>query len=634
MRRLLIALATILICTNANADVIDVTRKDKLYVREPLVDNNPAQASENTRRIAKIMAAAPSGASVHFPAGDYYFHGSALPNHGTIETTQTGQIIYGDGADVTNIIQTDGRKDFGFVCKPDLKRVPTATVRIRNKGCRLRDLSVLVDAKLPAGIISSAAVQLAHIKYYPDNNIGIIETTGQGTDYLLDFVNVTGINVGRNLDAGVQSSRFFEVGVDIIGSGGEVKVRDMDRLDAKIGVRLDNGNHCGQGGYYFDNLEMIGRHGVTNGGVLFDWVGGQAPFIRNCTAGFASGIHAGPLGSTGDRLEPTCEGEVVRRPGKDWDWVTWHGHAVVDEPTPAQRTEWYGLPRHITVTRAGSEPRTGGVEWVEGKDYSIETVTQPGDLESASKIHWSTEGPKPGSVYYVSFKQPKEYRVHDLEWGYVMNCQLGEALQMGPDSYALKFEDQGVGYLNPDFRFGVGYGFFITNNMVLNSPFVFDGAVDYIRMDGNTTGVCDIRIRGAGQNRVASRISLSHNQFNSVMVGDYAAQIRIEDSESCGAIKVDAPTYADFITIKGNTLVAPGTPAVDISGKVTNLRIQDNDVRLSGGDGIVVNGAAGGIISGNNTSACTGNGLVLKGSIGMVVRDNIGNKDETTDSRP
>lgn len=619
MKRLQILLSALLVCTHAYAGTIDVT-----HVKEPLVAGDPAKADENTRRIAKIMAAVPSGGAVHFPAGDYYFHGSALPNHGTIETTQPGQVIYGDGADVTNIIQTDGRKDFGFVCRQGLKRVPTATVRIRHKGCRLRNLSVLVDPKLPTGIIASAAVQLAHIKYYPDNNVGIIETTGQGADYLLDFIEVTDVNIGRNLDAGVQSSRFFEVGVDIVGSGGEVKVRNMARLDAKIGVRLDNGNHCGQGGYYFDNLEMIGRHGVTNGGVLFDWVGGQAPFIRNCTAGFANGIHAGPLGSTGDRLDPNAEGEVIRRPDKDWDWITWHGHAVVDDPSPAQRTEWYGLPRHITVTRAGSEPRTGGTVWVEGKDFTVETIAQPGDLQYASKIHWRTAGPKPGATYYVQFNQPKEYRVHDIEWGYMMNCQLGEALQMGPDSYTLKFEDQGVGYLNPDFRFGTGYGFFITNNMVLNGPFIFEGCVDYIRMEGNTTGVCDIRIHGADENRKASRLSFSHNQFNSVLIGDYVSQIKVEDSESGGIIKVDAPNSADFITVKGNTLVAPVTSAVDISGKVHDVRIQDNDVRLSGGDAIVIDGAVNGIVSGNNTSACTGKGIVLRDCQGIVMKDNIG----------
>ena len=38
------------------------------------------------------MDSAPVVAAIHFPAGDYYFSGSALPNHGTIETTQPGQI--------------------------------------------------------------------------------------------------------------------------------------------------------------------------------------------------------------------------------------------------------------------------------------------------------------------------------------------------------------------------------------------------------------------------------------------------------------------------------------------------------------------------------------------------------------
>lgn len=613
--RLLVPIALIcLACLGAEASVVDVTR-----VKEPIVANDPAKAEQNTKRIARIMESVPAGGAVYFPAGDYYFHGCSLPNRGTIETTQAGQIVYGDGADVTNIIQTDGRRDFGFKCRRGLKRVPTATVRIRHKGCRLRNLSVLVDPRLPEGIIESAAIQLAHIKYRPDNQIGVIETTGRGTDFLLDFVNVTDVNVGRNLGGGIMSSRFFEVGVDIIGSGGEVKVRDMDRLDAKIGVRLDNGNHCGQGGYYFDNLSMIGRHGVTSAGVFFDWIGGQAPFIRNCNALHISGMHAGPLGSTGDRLDPNMEGEVYRRPEKSWDWITLHGHPVVDEPNPAQRTAWYGLPRRITVNRVASEARTGGTEWVEGRDFTVEAVTQPGDLRHASKIHWKTDGPAPGSLYYVEFAQPKEYRVHDLQWGYLMNCQLGEALQGGPDGYTLKFSDQGCGYLNPDFGFRVGYGFFITNNFVLNGPFIFDGAVDYIRMEGNTTGVCDIRIRGAAENRVASRISLSHNQFNSALIGDYVSQIKLDDNETCGPIKIDAPTYAEFITIKDNTLVAPGTHAIDISDKVTNLRVQDNDVRLSAGEGIVIVGATDGFVTGNNSPT----GISIKDCERLSVHDNI-----------
>ena len=608
---------------------IDVTRRDKLYVKAPLVANDRAQAAANTKRIERILAAAPAGAAIHFPAGDYYFSGSALPNHGTIETTQPGQIIYGDGADVTNIIQCDARKDFGFTCDPKRKRVPAATVRVRHKGCRVRSLSILIDSKLTApAIIPSAAVQIAHIKYLPDNNIGIIETTGQGADYLIDFVNVTSVNVGRNLGPGVQSTLFFEVGVDIIGSGGEVKVFDMDRIDAKIGVRLDNGNHCGQGGYYFENLEMIGRHGLTNGGVFFDWVGGQAPFIRNCNSGFVSGMHAGALGSTGDRLEPTPEAEVVRRPGKTWDWFTLHGHSVVDDPNPAQRTEWYGLPRHARIKRIASAPRTGGKVWGEGKDYTTETIAAAGDLQYATKIHWKTDGPAPGSVYYVEFEQPKEYRVHDLEWGSLINCQLGEALQSGPEGYALKFEDQGFGYLNPDFRFGVGYGFQITQNMVLNGPFIFDGCVDYIRMESNTTGACDFRISGASNERKATRLSFSHNQLNSALIGDYVSQITFSDNDVQGVLKIDAPKSADLIALTGNKVSASGEGGIRLTGKITDVRVRDNDIRPGGGDGISLGGVTDAIVSGNNASDCPGSGIVLKSCDRFDVFDNIANRNQ------
>lgn len=611
------------------AIALDVTHKDALYVKEPLIANDRTKAEVNTKRIRQIIALAPAGAAVHFPAGDYYFSGSALPNHGTIETTQPGQIIYGDGADVTNIIQCDARKDFGFACDPKRKRVPAATIRVCDKGCRVRDLSVLINSQIPsATIIPSAAVQIANIKYLPNNNIGIVETTGLGTRYLLDFVNIQNVNVGRNLGGGIQSERFFEVGVDIVGSGGEVKVYNMDRIDAKIGVRLDNGNHCGQGGYYFENLEMIGRHGLTNGGVFFDWVGGQAPFIRNCNSGFVSGFHAGPLGSTGDRLEPTCEGSVVRRTDKTWDWLTLHNHPVVDEPNPAQRTEWYGLPRHAKIVRIGSEPRTGGTVWVEGKDYTVEAITEPGDLQNASRIHWKTNAPAPGSTYFVEFEQPKEYRVHDLEWGYAMNCQLGEALQSGPDAYAFKFEDQGYGYLNPDFRFGIGYGFFLTHNMILNGPFVFEGYVDYIRVENNTTGVCDYRVKGLGMDRKASRLSFSHNQLNGLSVGDFVSQITFESNDGMGIVQFNAPTSGEFINIVGNTVTSGAASAIEITGKIANARVKDNDIRATGSDGISLNGVTDAIISGNNASGCPGSGIVLKGCDKISVSDNIANRNQ------
>lgn len=613
-----VSLFTIASVAPAQAVTLDVTRKDALCVKQPLVANHRSQAKANTERIREIMDAAPAGATIHFPAGDYYFSGSALPNNGTIETTQPGQIIYGDGADVTNIIQCDARKDFGFVCDPERKRVPAATIRVRDKGCRVRNLSVLIDSEVPARtVIGSAAVQIANIRYLPDNNIGIVETTGLGTRYLLDFVNVQGVNVGRNLGGGIQSERFFEVGVDIVGSGGEVKVADMDRIDAKIGVRLDNGNHCGQGGYYFDNLEMIGRHGMNDGSVFFDWVGGQAPFIRNCNSGFVSGLHAGPLGSAGDRLEPRVEGMVIRRSGKDWDWLTLHNHPVVDDPNPAQRTEWYGLPRHAKVVRIGSEPRAGGTAWTEGKDYTVEAITAEGDLQHACKIHWKQNGPADGSVYFVEFEQPKEYRVHDLEWGQLVSCQLGEALQSGTEGYAVKFEDQGYGYLNPDFRFGVGYGFLITRNMILNGPFIFEGYVDYMRIESNTTGVCDFRVKGLSMERKASRLSFAHNQLNSLLIGDFVSQIKIDDNDVQGSTKIDAPTFADLISATGNTVI-PGR--IEISGKhITNVRVKDNDVRPSDGGGILITGVVDGIVSGNNVAGA----IVLKDVERTRKSDNI-----------
>jgi hypothetical protein len=615
---LLVLLAIASVAHAQSATTFDVTRKDAACVKEPLISNDRTKAAANTARIRKIMDAAPAGASIHFPAGDYYFAGSALPNHGTIETTQPGQIIYGDGADVTNIIQCDARKDFGFVCDPKRKRVPTATIRIRDKGCRVRKLSVLIDSKIPSmTIIGSAAVQIANIRYLPDNNIGIVETNGLGTRYLLDFVNVQGVNVGRNLSGGIQSDKFFEVGVDIVGTGGEVKVSDMDRIDARIGVRLDNGNHCGQGGYYFDNLEMIGRHGINSGSVFFDWVGGQAPFIRNCNSGFVSGLHVGPLGSTGDRLEPHVEGMVIRRPGKDWDWLTLHNHPVVDDPNPAQRTEWYGLPRHARIVRIASEPRTGGTVWTEGKDYTVETIATTGDLQNASKILWKRNRPADGSICYVEFEQPKEYRVHDLEWGQLVGCQLGEALQSGPDGYAIKFEDQGYGYLNPDFGFAVGYGFLVTQNMILNGPLIFDGRVDYMRIESNTTGVCDFRVKGASMDRKATRLSFSHNQLNSALIGDFVSQIKLDNNDVQGVIKLDAPTFGESINVIDNSVTSAASAAIEMTGKISNARIKDNDV--IGGGRIVLSGVTGGSVSGNSVPGR----IVLKDCHGVKESDDV-----------
>lgn len=283
--------------------------------------------------------------------------GSAAPNRGTIESTATGQVFRGEGAGTTRIFQTDARRDFGFVCREDLKRVPAATIRIPHKGCVIDGMTVALDRQTPSKTIAgTAAIQIAHIAYHPDNNVGIIETTGRGADFLLDHVIVSRVNVGEQLGSGILSDKFFEVGIDIIGSGGHVRVSDVNRLDARTGIRLDNGNHCGQGEYQFESIYCMGNPAVFRDGVFFDWVGGQAPSIHNSSCSFTSGIFAGPRGKFGDRLNPYPEAEVVRRPGRDWDWLTLHGHSVVDDPNPAQRTEWYGLPRYAEVVRIGSEP--------------------------------------------------------------------------------------------------------------------------------------------------------------------------------------------------------------------------------------------------------------------------------------
>jgi hypothetical protein len=120
--------------------------------------------------------------------------------------------IYGDGVDATRIIQTDTRKDFGSAARTDFKRVPTATIRVRHKGSSVRDLTVMFAPNAPPDrVFGSAAVQIAHINYFPDNNVGIIETTGQATDFLLDFVIVSNVNIGQNHSPGIQSHHFLKL---------------------------------------------------------------------------------------------------------------------------------------------------------------------------------------------------------------------------------------------------------------------------------------------------------------------------------------------------------------------------------------------------------------------------------------
>lgn len=177
-------------------------------------------------------------------------------------------------------------------------------------------------------------------------------------------------------------------------------------------------------------------------GVFFDWVGGQAPSIHNSSCSFTSGIFAGPRGKFGDRLNPYPEAEVVRRPGRDWDWLTLHGHSVVDDPNPAQRTEWYGLPRYAEVVRIGSEPARPAA----GVGLRAKISTWYGSRAATATrprgIVWKGgDRPAAGSVYYVTFRQPAEYRVHDLEWGNAINVSMQEANQS--DGFAVKFSDQG-----------------------------------------------------------------------------------------------------------------------------------------------------------------------------------------------
>lgn len=589
--------------------------------------NAPSSAEANTRHIARLMESAPESAAIIFPAGDWYFDGSARPAHGTIETSRPGQTISGQGAGITRLIQTNAEKDFGFSSHPDKKRVAAATVRIRHKGCSLRDMSIILDSSLPLNTIAgSAAIQIAHIKHLPDGQPMIIETTGQGIDYLLDHVDISRVNVGENTGGGIQASHFFELGIEILGSGGHVRIRQMDRLDAYVGIRLDNGNHCGQGEYNFEDIHMIGRHGVTDGGVFFDWVGGQAPLIRRCSASFINGFHAGPLGVHGDRFEPYPEGEVHRSHDRDWDWLTWHGHPVVENPNRSQLAEWYGLPRFATITRIGSKPRTGGMEWIAGKDFRQEQVEEEGDLEGTSRIHWlSARRPDPGTIYYVTFQQPKEYRVHDLQWGILDDFSSQEAGQQNIENpFAIRLDDQGFGTANADFHFAVGFGFTVSRNFILNGDIFIRGDVGYMQWSDNSLGVCTVNIQGLGEGRHCHDLRFSQSKHNRFNIGDYVDFLTIDNNTIWESVILEAPNHARHVAITGNTIRNFPDHGISLQGPgLQSFRIQDNHIGPAYGDGIVIRDATGGLVTGNIMDVREGTPVRLEDTREIVTGNNL-----------
>ena len=123
--------------------------------------------------------------------------------------------------------------------------------------------------------------------------------------------------------------------------------------------------------------------------------------------------------------------------------------------------------------------------------------------------------------------------------------------------------------------------------------------------------------------RKASRLSFSRNQTNSVLIGDFVSNLRLESNDLLGCLEVNAPTFADLITVVGNTIATSAPTAIALRGKLGTVRVMDNDVLASGGSGIVVNGATSGLVSGNNTLACPSRDLVIEDSIGVQVLDNV-----------
>ena len=158
--------------TGLFAEIVYVDRPDSAGRFAPLIKNDRSAARVNSERMAVIMSAVSRGTTLFFSAGDYYFDGAATPNHGSIESSATGQVFRGEGVGTTRILQCNMQKDFGFACREELKRVPAATLRIRHKGCVVENLTIALDPELPSkSIAGTAALQIAHIAYYPDNNV-------------------------------------------------------------------------------------------------------------------------------------------------------------------------------------------------------------------------------------------------------------------------------------------------------------------------------------------------------------------------------------------------------------------------------------------------------------------------------
>lgn len=195
--------------TGLFAEIVYVDRPDSAGRFAPLIKNDRSAARVNSERMAVIMSAVSRGTTLFFLREITISMGRQRPITDLSNRVRRDRFPRGRCRNDPNPAMQYA-KDFGFACREDLKRVPAATLRIRHKGCVVENLTIALDPELPSkSIAGTAALQIAHIAYYPDNNVGIVETTGQGEDFLIDHVTVSRVNIGENLGSGILATRFL-----------------------------------------------------------------------------------------------------------------------------------------------------------------------------------------------------------------------------------------------------------------------------------------------------------------------------------------------------------------------------------------------------------------------------------------
>jgi hypothetical protein len=613
--------------------LIDVTQRDRHYVAEALVPGDRGEAEANVRRMQAILSQAPARARLFFPAGDYFLHGSPAPNRASVESTASGQVFYGEAPLVSRLVQTDPRRDFGFQAQEswERKHVPCATLRIRHRGCAVRGIGVAIDSEITSpSVLPTAAIQVANIRYLANDNSAIVMSVGVDDELLLDKVLIQDVQVGDHAGPGIASERFFDVGIDIVGSGGGVRASRIPRLDARVGVRLDDGGYCNLGEYRFDDLHMVGRPGVTDEGCFFDWESGLRPMISGCSMRFTNGMRIHSSMTDGSRMEANPEGEVLRRPGKSWDWITVRGWPVEDEPDLTQRRQAKGLALEVfRIFRIGSTPRVGGVEWREGEDFRTEQRGGPATHPyfTATRIHWlkpdSPRAPKPGSLYYVTYRNPYGYHRRNLRGGCFRNCTVIDPERADREGYVLRFDmGEHCGGGGPDFRDGsVGNGFVVANNFATNGLVGFAGKFEDVSLQGNAFAGGWLSLSGLDYTKPARRFHISGNRLNNVSVSGNTEDLVFCDNELKGFFRITAGGGGGPVRrlrFQGNRIGTDAPQecdppqAVSMYGKVTDALISGNQIRAPRAEGLVLEGVRDAIVSNNSIVDCAKAGLRCK----------------------